>query len=182
MRTLAPCNIEKIEGSTVPPDLLREMAMIFIPCFSLPPRREVWSEDQAIDYIREVLSANGWAFLARSESGLLGFALACPALKANISKDFPSVINPDNADYLSVIAVHPEKRSQGVGGKLIQSIIEDSRSRGILSMIARTRSDESALSIRSLLERQGFQVAKRYTAEIGGEIAEREIYHLFIQE
>jgi GNAT superfamily N-acetyltransferase len=176
------CHIEKREASDVPAELLREMAEIFIPCFSLPPRREVWNEKEATDYIREVLKGKGWVFLASNESVLLGFALACPALNANIGGDFPSGTNPETGDYLSVIAVRPENRSQGVGGKLLKSVVEDSRSRGIKSLLARTRSDDAASTIKFMLGRLGFHVAKRYTAEIGGEIAEREIHHLALSE
>lgn len=141
---------------------------------NLARRNGTWPNRDA--RVKQVASrirdADSWFLVAEDGEELVGMAVAEPLL----SDDGRGPPVPDSC-FLNLIFVAPDRWGQGIGGRLLDAVLDDARSRGCARMRLFTDEEDNERA-QSLYRRHGFApTGRRWSNEEGTLIGEwaREI-------
>lgn len=139
--------------ATFMPAVMEVMNAAFDPAYG-----EAWTSGQSIGMLA---MPGAWLLLAEQDGKVMGFALSRVVL--------------DEAELL-LIAVKPEARGGGMGGKLLEAVAESARARGAHRLFLEVRANNPAIALYSA---HGFaKVGERgkYYRGAGGDLFDAHSY------
>lgn len=155
---------------------LKVISSLFCECFTAPPRFELWSPQEAEDYLIKDMACDGTLVTAEFEGKIVGFAMGLPLNLHYLRGELVAHGADQESFYLASVGVSECTRGLGLGRLLITELIRQASIAGYESVSARTRAD--ALAVNTLNDHLGFKQLGQYEGAMGGVIAQRYIWEL----
>lgn len=153
--------------------LLRSCALLYIECFTGPPRFERWSPEEASTYLASLLGRDTDFIVVSQEGQVAAFGVGFPLRESKLKDELVALGAREDAYYFAELCTSPRFRNRGLGARLQQLRERRARERGFHHLCVRVRADNET-TIR-LLERNGFAESGRYTTDNAGSTALRLI-------
>ena len=170
----------KIHHSPLNTALVEQVAKLFVDTFNAPPRNENWTQETALEFIKENMNKGGHLIVAYAQNNnILGCKMGLPVKDLHLLSELKQFLSPhlnieESGYYISTTMVTKTHQSQGIGKKLIKFHLDYLNTSPYKYIFIRTRCD--AVVINHLLKQFDFEVIRTYTAEMGGTRAERHLH------